>query len=111
ALPPLFPLCRSLQAVESGLPELVEEALQLLDLLRTRAVEASRSVASFRHEPRLLQDGQVLRDRRTRHLERLGDLSRRPFLVPDEPEDSLPSRFRDGLQGSFHARDSKTSLT
>src|SRR5881396_1707615 len=71
---PLLSLGLALERVEAVAPEIVEKRLQLGEALRPRAVEASRAVASFVHEPGLLQDLQVLGDRRLRHVEVRRDL-------------------------------------
>ena len=52
--------------------------------LGSRLVQTPRPVAPFAHQPGLLQEGQVLRDRRQRHLEMRRDL----------PGRALPSRTR-----------------
>src|SRR4029077_2508456 len=85
-------------------PELVQEGAKLGEALGPHAVEASGGVASFIHEPGLLEDGQMLGDRRPRHVEMRGDLSRRELLVADEPQDLAPARSGDRLQCSLHAR-------
>ena len=54
------------------------------------------------HEPCLLQHGQMLGDRRPRHVEVRGDLAGRELLVPHEPEDPAPVRGGDRLQRRFH---------
>src|SRR5712691_1340960 len=57
------------KGLEPLVPELVEECLQVGEPFRAHAVEAPGAVASFAHEPGLLQDGQVLGDRGPRNLE------------------------------------------
>src|SRR5207248_6701106 len=86
-----------LEGVEALVPELLQERLQLREPLGSRPVEALRAVASLAHEARLLQDGQVLRDRRPRHVEVPGDLARGELAVADKREDLAPRRRRDRL--------------
>src|SRR5687768_2151912 len=52
------------ERVEPGIPVLLEEGPELDEPFRACSVQASRAVASLAHEPRLLQDVQVLGDRR-----------------------------------------------
>src|SRR4051812_3484527 len=63
-LPSLLSFRFPLERLEPGVPEAFEERLEVLEALGPRPVQAPRSVAPLAHEPRLLQDGQVLRDRR-----------------------------------------------
>src|SRR5713101_9818911 len=51
------------QCLEPDVPELLEEVLELGEPFGTCQVKAPRAVASLAHEPRLLQDVQVLGDR------------------------------------------------
>src|SRR5689334_10994656 len=66
---PFLLLCLAFECLEPDVPEALEKVLQLDEPLRTRPVEASGAVASLAHEPRLLQDVQVLGDRGTCDLE------------------------------------------
>src|ERR1041385_2291255 len=75
-LAPLLSFRLALERLEPLVPELFEEGPQLREPLGTGAVEAPGAVASLAHEPRLLQHGQVLRDRRPRQLEVRRDLAR-----------------------------------
>src|SRR5439155_22434570 len=88
---------------ESHVPELLEELLELGEPLRAYPVQASRAVASLAHEPRLLQDIQVLRDRGPRDVEMRCDLARAQLPVTDEREDLTTPRCGDCLQRGLHA--------
>src|SRR5205085_6301946 len=101
----------ALQRVEPLVPERLEEGPQLGKALRSGAVEAPRAVSPFVHEPGLLQDRQVLRHRRPRHVEVLRDLARRQLPVADEREDPAAARLRDRFQGGVHGRLFKQILT
>src|SRR4051794_21209704 len=101
----------SLQRLELCVPESVEERLQLGEPLRARAVEALRAVPSLVHQPRLLEDTEVLGDRRPRHVEARRDLARRELTLTDELEDLSPPRLRNRPQCSFHCVLCKHRLT
>src|SRR2546421_9569925 len=90
------------ECLEPDVPELLEEVLELGEPLGTYAVEASGAVASLAHEPRLLQDVQVLGDRRPSHVEMRCDLAGAELLVANESEDLAPPRRCDCLQRSLH---------
>src|SRR6266545_2171354 len=101
----LLLLCFAFECVEPDVPELLEEVLQLGEPFRTCPVQASRAVASLAHEPRLLQDVQVLGDRRPRDVEVGCDLPGAELVVADERENlPAPGRgdcFQCGLHGSY----------
>src|SRR5579862_1226406 len=101
-LPSLLSFCFAFEGLEALVPELVEERLHVGKALRARPVEAPGAVPSLVHEPRLLQDGQVLRDRGSGHVEVRGDLARRQLTVAHEPQDGPPPGLGDRLQRSFH---------
>src|SRR5213078_359944 len=69
----LLLFCLALECAEALVPEL----LQLGEPFRAGPVEPPCPVASLAHEPRLLEDGQMLRDRRPRYVEMRRDLARR----------------------------------
>src|SRR5205085_11319311 len=98
----LLSLGLRLEGVEALVPELLQERLQLCEPLGPRAVEAPGAVASLGHEAGLLQDVQVLRDRRPRHVEVPRDLARGELAVADEREDLAPPGRRDRFQGGLH---------
>src|ERR671925_1433426 len=99
----LLSFCLGLEDVEALRPELLQKRLQLGEPLGPRPVEALRAVASLAHEARLLQDGQVLRDRRPRHVEVAGDLTGGELAVADERQDLAPSRRCDRLERGLNA--------
>src|SRR6266508_939224 len=86
----LLPLGRTLQGVEAIGPELLEERPYLRQPLRPGSVQALRPLPALGEEPGVLQDLQVLRDGRPRHVEVRGDPARRHLPVPHQPED-LPA--------------------
>src|SRR4051812_39187521 len=90
---PLLSFGFALERVEALTPELVEERPQLDEAFRPRAIQAPGSVASLAHEPRLLQDAQMLGDRRPRELEMRRDLARGQLAVRDELHDRAPVRL------------------
>src|SRR5215210_290826 len=110
-LRPLLSFGFTFERFEPVVPEVVEERLQRREARGARAIQAARPVASFAHELRLLQERQVLRDRRPRHVEVRRDLARRELVVPDEGEDPAPPGSGDRLQRGFHADYCKESLT
>src|SRR5262245_34490701 len=99
---PLLSFRFALERLEPLVPEALEERLHVGETLGPDAVEAARSVSSFVHEPGLLEHGQVLRDRRPRHLEVRGDLAGRQLLVPHELQDPASVRLGEGFQGGLH---------
>src|SRR5205807_3866815 len=107
---PLLSFGLALERVEAVAPEIVEKRLQLGETLWSRAVEAPRAVASFVHEPGLLEDLQVLRDRGLAHFEVRGDLARRELGVPDEAQHPPAVGLGDRLQRSLHRGDLSKDL-
>src|SRR6186997_827900 len=87
---------------EARVPEMLEELLELRETFGTHAVQAPRAVSSLAHEPRLLEDVQVLGDRRARHVEVRRDLARAELACPDEGENLPSSRRSDRLQCGLH---------
>ena len=81
---------------------MLEELLELREPFGTHAVQAPRAVSSLAHEPRLLEDVQVLGDRRARHVEVRRDLACAELACPDEGENLPSSRRGDCLQCGFH---------
>src|SRR6476660_119432 len=77
SLSPPLALGRRLEPGEGLLPEAVEVRAEVGDRLRLDAVDPPRSVLALGHEPRLLQDAQVLRDCRAGDGEARGDLAHR----------------------------------
>src|SRR5712691_3044245 len=106
----LLLFCFVFECVEPDVPELLEEVLELGKPFGTCSVQAPRAVASLAHEPRLLQDVQVLGDRRPRHVEVGCDLAGAQLVVADECEDLPPPRGGDGFECGLHDRYVSTSL-
>src|SRR5581483_9590914 len=107
-LSPLLSFGLPLERLEPRVPEALEERLQVGEPLGPDAVEAPRAVSSFVHEPGLLEHGQVLRDRRPRHLEVRGDLPRRQLTALDEREDAAAVRLGEGFERGLHVLTSVT---
>src|ERR671935_2561791 len=87
---PLLLFRFAFECLEPGVPEAFEEVLEPREPFSPGSVQASRAVASLVHEPRLLQDVQMLGDRRPRDVEVGCDLAGSELAVADERED-LPS--------------------
>src|SRR5512133_4132179 len=104
----LLLLCFAFECLEPDVPEALQEVLELDEPLRSRPVETPGAVASLAHEPRLLQDVQVLRDRRPGHVEVRRDLPGAELAVTDEREDLTSprcgDRFQRGLHGDYLSR-------
>src|SRR5215217_6440729 len=81
---PFLLLRFALECVEPDIPEVLEELSELRETFGTCPVQAACAVASLVHEPRLLQDVQMLGDRRTRDVEVRRDLACAELLVADE---------------------------
>src|SRR5215208_1229906 len=96
SLPPLV-LGRRLERGEGLTPEIVEVVAELAQPVRIEPVEASRSLAALRHEPSLLQDAQVLRDRGAADRQLVRDLPDRPRaraqLLEDRPPGAIAQRI------------------
>src|SRR6266568_4516628 len=108
---PLLLLRFAFECFEPHVPELLEEVLELGEPFGTYAVQASGAVASLAHEPRLLQDVQVLGDRRPRDVEVRCDLAGAQLVVADEPEDLAPPGRGDCFQRGLHGSLFKQILT
>src|SRR5438445_2772837 len=93
--PPLFFLLRGgLQRAKARIPEVLEIRAQLRDRLGSRPVEALRAALALGHKVRLLEDAQVLRDRRPCHVEAACDLSNRELGQRHHPQDLAASGLR-----------------
>src|SRR3954451_21574576 len=101
---PLLLFRFALECLESHIPELLEEVLELGEPFGTDAVEPPGPVASLVHEPRLLQDVQVLRDRGPGDVEVRRYLTGAQLVVADESEDLAAPRRRDRLECGLHHR-------
>src|SRR6266850_2144455 len=102
-LPSLLLFDFAFECLEPDVPELLEEVLELGKPFGTCSVQAPRAVASLVHEPRLLQDVQVLGDRRPRDVEMGRDLAGAELAVADERENLSPSWCGDGFECGFHS--------
>src|SRR5436190_8854412 len=107
----LLLLCFAFECLEPGIPESFEEVPELAEPFGTCPVEAPGAVASLAHDPRLLEDVQVLGDRRPGDLEVRRDLAGAELLVADEAQDRAPSRLGDGFDCGLHGRLVKQRLT
>src|SRR2546429_4596985 len=90
------------ECFEPHVPELLEEVLELGEPFGTYPVQAPRAVPSLTHEPRLLQDVQVLGDRRPRDVEVRRDLAGAQLVVTDERENLTAPGRGDCFQRSLH---------
>jgi DNA-binding CsgD family transcriptional regulator/tetratricopeptide (TPR) repeat protein len=90
------------ECLESDVPELLEEVLELGKPFGTCSVQAPRAVASLAHEPRLLQDVQVLGDRRPRDVEVGRDLPGAELVVAHERENLPPPGRGNRFECSLH---------
>src|ERR1700675_2228283 len=106
----LLLLCFAFECVEPDVPELLEEVLELCEPFGTCSVQAPRAVASLAHEPRLLQDVQVLGYRWPRDVEVGCDLAGAQLVVADEREDLAAPRRRDGFECGLHGKYVSTFL-
>src|SRR5207244_7251832 len=100
----LLLFCLALECAEAFVPELLQELLQLGEPFRAGPVEPPRAVASLAHEPRLLEDVQMLRNRRPRDVEVPGDLACRAPAVAHGRQALAPAgggdRFTCGFPGA-----------
>src|SRR2546426_1372951 len=109
--PLLFLLLRGcLQRPKALVPERFEISAELGDRLRARAIQALRAASALGHEARLLQDTEMLRDRRPRDLEAARDLPDRELGRGHQSEDLAPPRFPERGEG-VHGRERKYRLT
>jgi hypothetical protein len=86
------------EGVEPHVPELGEELLEIGEPFGTCPVQTPRAVASLAHEPRLLEDVQMLGNRRPRDVEVGRDLPGAKLAVADEREDLPPPGRGDCLE-------------
>src|SRR5690242_13987046 len=106
-VPTLLPFLGFGLALELGqaeAPETLQEFPQLFQPLRARAVETPRPLAPLAHKTGLLENAQMLRDRRARHLEPRGDLAGGQFAVAEQLEDLASPRLCQRLDGRLHAK-------
>src|SRR5262245_32733795 len=107
-LPSLLLLCFAFEGLQTRLPEAFEELAELLEAFGPHAVQASRAVPSLAHEPRLLEDVQMLGDRRARDVEMGRDLACAQLAVGDESENLPPPGSGDRLQRRSEEHTSET---
>src|SRR5687768_8720303 len=81
------------QPVEVLRPHRLERARERPQGLSPCPVEPMPPLRPHRHESRVAQHAQVLRDGSERDRQPRRDLARRALLTPDEPEDLLASRL------------------
>jgi hypothetical protein len=62
------------------------------------AIQRPSSVATERHEADGEQHLQMLRDRRLRHLQRVGDVADSTLVGREEVENVAPARLGDGVE-------------
>src|SRR3954464_6023013 len=92
----------ALERLEPRVPEVLDERLDVHQPLRAGAVEPLGAVAPLIHQPRLLEDGQMLRDRRPGHVEMRRDVARAELVAPDEEEDLPPALGGESFQAGVH---------
>jgi hypothetical protein len=80
-LPPLLHFGRSGQAFETAGPELIEKITQLGQTFGPGLVKPAGALAAFIHQPRRLEDLEVLRDRWPGDVEVGGDFPGRQLTV------------------------------
>src|SRR2546427_10674945 len=101
--PPLFFLLRRmLQQAQVLVPIRLQVGPQLRDALGPRPIQAPRAVPSLSHQARLLQYPEVLRDRRTGHVEMAGDLARGELRGPHQAQDLASAWLGDRADSGFH---------
>src|SRR5436190_8304904 len=101
---PLLLLRLAFECFQPHVPELLEELLELGEPFGTYPVQALRAVPSLAHEPRLLQDVQMLRNRRPGDVEVRRDLPGRELAVPHQGQDLASPGCSDCLQRGLHRR-------
>src|ERR687887_913884 len=100
----LLLFCLAFEGFEPHVPELLEEFLEFHEAFGACPVQAPGAVASLAHEPRLLQDVQMLGDGRPRHVEVGRDLAGAQLLVANEGQDLSPAWRGNCLQRCLHSR-------
>jgi len=82
-----------LERGEGVIPELVEVLPQGVDAGGVQLVQAAVAGGPVEHEVRLLQNTQVLRDRRPTHRKLTGQLTHRKRTIEQTFEDGAPGRI------------------
>src|SRR6266480_2596663 len=96
--PPLLGLGRTLEARQPGRDHVGEEAMEVGEALGSHAVEPPRPVAALADQARLLEDREVLRDRRLRDGEARGDLPGASLSLCQQAQDLPALRLGDRLE-------------
>src|ERR1700677_2041193 len=91
-------LARLFESRERGVPERVEPASQGFDAAGVDRVEAARAFGPVRHEMRILEDLEVLRDRGPRDLHAAADLRDGAWPPAKPPEDGAAGRIAEGVE-------------
>src|ERR671935_1945291 len=86
-----------LERGEGVRPEVVEVVAKLADSVRIEPVEPPRAVSTLRHEPRLLEDAQMLRDRGPADRQLRRNLAHRERLRPQALEDLSARRVTERI--------------
>src|SRR5688500_9052725 len=91
-----------LQPLQPHVPETLDKGLEVGEALRPRPIQPARSLAALRHEAGLLENRQMLRNGRARHVEPRCDLSRAELAGCHELENPAAPRLREGANRCFH---------
>jgi hypothetical protein len=89
------------EAVEVRRPELAvrgEPVVQLRERFRANAVKAPLRFGARFDESGLLEDAEVLGDRRLTDAEAVDEVTDRPFAVAEQIQDLQPARFAKGFE-------------
>ena len=82
--------------------EIVKPFEQLLKHRQVQPVQNVLPLPLVRHQPRLLQNGQVVAHRGFCHFKMLGNLSCRQVALIQQLQNSPPGRVCQGLKGFAH---------
>ena len=91
-----------LEVGQAVVPERVQPAPELAGRLWSGSVQAASAERANVDQPGVLQDRQVLGDRRPRDLEPGGDLAGRQFPIANKTEDLPPGGGRKGVKDLVH---------
>jgi len=94
----LLVLRGSFQGTQALGPEHLEGCPELGDGLGSRAVQTLRALAPLRHQACLLQDAEVLGDRRPRDIEPPRDVADRELLAGNQAKDLAASGLTKGCK-------------
>ena len=93
-----------LEPLERGRPHRLEKRAHLGELLRARPIQSPWALPALRQQSGVLEDRQVLRDRRSGDLEVRRDLARGHLVGGHELEDRPALRLRDRPQDVVRGR-------